>query len=145
LAWTGRAPRRLALLFLGLLALSAALFGLADGGFSWLSDPRLCLGLTVLSALAALLVWMRTPSIAAGPDWLRYGPLWVKTSRLRHLRLASDARPRLSLEDSAGRTLELDVTLLSAHPELNALLLSTLRRTAADLDLDPRTREFLDG
>jgi hypothetical protein len=145
LVWTGRDPRRLALLFLGLLALSAALFSLADGGLSWLSSPRLPLGLTALSALAALLAWVRAPSMAAGPDWLRYGPLWVKTSRLRRLRLASGARPVLFLEDTAGRTLELDVTRLAAHHALNDLLLSTLRRTAAGLDLDPRTREFLNG
>ena len=37
----------------------------------------------------------RTPYIAAGPDWFRSGPSWVKTSRLRRVRLASGARPVL--------------------------------------------------
>lgn len=145
LAWTGRGPRRLVSVFLGLLLLSVALFSVADGGFSWASEPLLWLAPAVLSALAALLVWTRTPSIAAGPDWFRYGPAWVKTSRLRHVRLASGPRPALLLEDSAGRDLELDVARLAAYHELNDLLLSTLRRTTADLDLDPRTRDFLGG
>ncbi|WP_106397676.1 hypothetical protein [Actinocorallia populi] len=143
LAWTGRDPRRLLSVFLGLMLLSAALFSLADGGLAWTAEPLLWLIPAVLSALAALVVWARMPSMSAGADWFRCGASWVKTSRLAHVRLHAGSRPALFLEDGAGRDLELDVTGLSAHPELNALLLASLRRAAADLDLDSRTRDFL--
>lgn len=143
LAWTGRDPRRLLSVFLGLVLLSAALFSLADGGLSWAAQPLLWLVPAGLSALAALVVWARTPSISAGADWFRWGSSWVKTSRLRHVRLHAGSRPVLLLEDSAGRDLELDVTRLAAHRELNSLLLTALHRDAAELDLDFRTRDFL--
>lgn len=143
LLWTARSPRTFLGAFLGLLLLSAVLFTLAEGGLSWAADPLIWLAPVVLSALFALLVWARGPAMAAGADWLRYGPSWVKTSRLRHVRLGSGSRPTLFLEDSAGRDLALDVTRLSAHRELNVLVLTALRRACADLDLDSRTREFL--
>ncbi len=144
LAWTARDPRGLLVAFLGSLLLAAALFSLADGGFSWVAEPLLWTAPAVLSALFALFVWARTPVMATGSDWFRHGVSWVRTDRLRHVRLnTASRRPVLLLEDSAGRDLELDVTRLAAHRDLNDLLLATLRRTTADLDLDPRTREFL--
>ncbi|MEO3786529.1 hypothetical protein ABGB12_24655 [Actinocorallia sp. B10E7] len=146
LAWTSRDPRGFLAAFLGSLLLSAALFSLADGGLSWAAEPLLWTVPVVLSALFALFVWARTPSIAAGADWFRYGASWVKTGGLRHVRLnTASRRPTLFLEDGAGRDLELDVTRLAAHREVHDLLLSTLRRTTAGLDLDSRTREFLRG